>query len=136
MKRILTLMLRALALRCPNCGGGGVFSSWFRIKTQCETCGLAFERNEGEDYFLGGMMFNIVLAELVYIGAMVIWIMITWPTPPWTIIQYIGVPFMAVVPFLFYPMSKTVWLAFDLLFRPATADELRADQTRSVGARR
>jgi hypothetical protein len=25
---------------------------------------------------------------------------------------------------LFYPFSKTVFLAFDLLFRPATPDEL------------
>ncbi len=30
-----------------------------------------------------------------------------------------------VAPFVFFPFSKTLFLAFDLLFRPATTDELR-----------
>lgn len=124
MKRVLLLMLRALTLRCPNCGGGGLFASWFRMRSHCPACGLPLERNEGEDYFLGGMMFNIVLAEIVYIAGMVAWIIATWPAPPWDLIQYVGIPFMFAAPFLLYPVSKTVWLAFDLLFRPATPDEI------------
>jgi hypothetical protein len=28
------------------------------------------------------------------------------------------------VPLLFFPFSKTLFLAFDLIFRPATAEEL------------
>ena len=124
MTRVLLFTLRALALRCPNCGGGGLFASWFRMRPACPTCGLPLERNEGEDYFLGGMMFNIVLAEIVYIAGMVAWIVAAWPSPPWDIIQYVGIPFMFAAPFLLYPVSKTVWLAFDLLFRPATPDEI------------
>jgi hypothetical protein len=31
---------------------------------------------------------------------------------------------MLLAPLLFYPFSKTLFLAFDLLFRPATPDEL------------
>src|SRR5581483_11114840 len=124
MKRIATLFIRALALRCPHCGGGPLLDSWFRLKSHCPTCGLALERNEGEDYFLGGMMFNIVLAEVVYALAIVVWIIATWPTPPWTLIQYVGIPAMAAMPFLFYPLSKTIWLAFDLAFRPVEPGDL------------
>jgi uncharacterized protein (DUF983 family) len=97
------------------------------MKSRCPRCHLPLERNEGEDYFLGGMMFNIVLAELIYGVGMVIWLLATWPTPPWTLIEYVGIPFMIAAPFLCYPLSKTVWLAFDLIFRPATADELTPD---------
>ena len=31
---------------------------------------------------------------------------------------------MILAPVFFYPFSKTLFLAFDLLFRPATPDEL------------
>jgi hypothetical protein len=39
-------------------------------------------------------------------------------------VLYGGLALMLIVPFLFFPFSKTLFLAFDLLFRPATADEL------------
>jgi uncharacterized protein (DUF983 family) len=133
MKRILLLLLRGLARRCPNCGRSGIFASWFRLKERCPRCGLALERHEQEDYFLGGMMFNIVIAELIYGAGLVIWIVAAWPNPPWMWIEYVGVPFMFVAPLLFYPWSKTIWLAFDLMFRPATAEELKPPQsTRST----
>ncbi|HEX7940276.1 MAG TPA: DUF983 domain-containing protein [Gemmatimonadaceae bacterium] len=131
MKRALLLLLRGLTLRCPNCGGGGLFASWFRLKPVCPTCGLPLDREEGEDYFLGGMMFNIVLSELVYGASLVAWIMATWPNPPWDLLEYVGVPFMLVTPILFYPLSKTVWLAFDVMFRPVRPEELRSPGRRA-----
>ena len=33
------------------------------------------------------------------------------------------VAMMVVMPLVFYPFSKTIFLAFDLFFRPATASE-------------
>jgi uncharacterized protein (DUF983 family) len=94
------------------------------MKSHCPSCGLALQRNESEDYFLGGMMFNIVLSEFVWAAGMLIWLLATWPDVPWRLLERVGIPAMAVMPFLFYPVSKTVWLAFDLMFRPATAEEL------------
>lgn len=118
------MFARALALRCPNCGGGGVLASWFHLKTRCPRCGLAFERNESPDYFLGGMMFNIALAESAYAAIMVLWVVLSWPAVPWDLLEYIGVPFMIAAPFIFYPISKLVFLAFDIAFRPLRPDEL------------
>lgn len=127
MMRLARSFLRALVLRCPHCGGAGLLRSWFRMRERCPGCGLRVERGETEDYFLGGMMFNIVLSELVFAGGMVGWLLLTWPTPPWTLIELVGIPFMAVAPVLFYPISRTVWLAFDLAFRPVRPDELAPD---------
>lgn len=125
MTRIVRLFARAMALRCPNCGGSHLFRSWSHLHERCARCGLPLERQEGGDYFLGGMMLNIIVAELVFVGGLLLWGALTWPTPPWDLFQYIGVPFMVIAPLLFYRHSKVLWLAFDLCFRPARPEELR-----------
>jgi hypothetical protein len=69
-------------------------------------------------------MFNLVASELMFalvFLAVLIW---TWPTPPWALLQYGGIGLMVLAPLLFFPFSKTLFLAFDLLFRPATREEL------------
>lgn len=70
-------------------------------------------------------MFNIVAAELVFAVMFVGIVIATWPSPPWTVLQVGGIILMLIAPFVFFPFSKTLFLAFDLLFRPATTDELR-----------
>jgi hypothetical protein len=39
---------------------------------------------------------------------------------------------MLVVPFLFFPFSKTLFLAFDLLFRPAGPDDLTSERAQET----
>jgi uncharacterized protein (DUF983 family) len=124
--RVLALVARGLTLRCPGCGAGSLSVSWFRMRKRCPRCELPLERREKEDkdYFLGAMMFNLVASELIYAGGMLIWLLATWPDVPWDVLQYGGVLFMVAAPFLFYPLSKTLWLAMDLTFRPFRHEEL------------
>lgn len=122
--RIARLFWRAARLRCPNCGGGPLFSSWLRMRSICPACGLALERGE-DGYQVGSYMFNIIAAELVFAAVFLGLVVATWPTPPWTALQIGGVGLMIAAPFVFFPFSKTLFLAFDLLFRPARRDELR-----------
>jgi hypothetical protein len=63
-------------------------------------------------------MFNIVAAELVWAMLISAVTLATWPNPPWNLLLYGGGLLMLVLPLLFYPFSKTIFLAFDLLFRP------------------
>jgi uncharacterized protein (DUF983 family) len=121
----LRLFGRALRLRCPNCGQGKVFSSWFRMRTRCPVCGLKLERGE-EGYQVGSYMFNLVASELVFAAVFVGIVLLTWPSPPWTELEYGGIVLMIIAPFVLFPFSKTLFLAFDLAFRPATRDELAA----------
>ena len=109
---------RALQLRCPNCGKGKPFVSWFRMRSQCEVCGLAFERGE-DGYQVGSYMFNIVASELVFAAVFLAIVLLIWPSPPWTLLQLGGIALMVVVPFVLFPFTKTLFLAFDLFFRPA-----------------
>jgi hypothetical protein len=78
---------------------------------------------------LFGRALRLRCPELVFAAVFVGVILLTWPTPPWKILQYGGIALMVIAPFAFFPFSKTLFLAFDLLFRPAARDEL-ADPAR------
>ena len=109
---------RALRLRCPRCGGPGVFASWFAMKERCPRCGIPLARGEAQDYWLGGMMFNIVLSELLAVLIAAVVIVLTWPRVPWTGVWIGAIALMIAAPFALFPWSRTLWLAFDLMFRP------------------
>lgn len=68
---------------------------------------------------VGAYMFNIIAAELLFACLFVGVLVVTWPTPPWRLITWGSAVLMLVMPLLFYPFSKTLFLAFDLAFRPA-----------------
>jgi uncharacterized protein (DUF983 family) len=117
-RRAALLFARALTLRCPHCGARPVLASWLRLRERCPACGLRLERGE-HDYFLGGMMFNLVLAEFIFAGVFVAVLVATWPRVPWDAIQVAAPLGMLAAPFVLFPFSKLVWLAFDLMLRPA-----------------
>jgi uncharacterized protein (DUF983 family) len=116
--RIGTLFWRALRRRCPNCGAGGIFRRWLHMVPACPSCGLALERRE-EGYIVGAYMFNIIAAELLFAAIFIATLLLLWPDPPWRFLTWGGAALMILMPVLFYPVSKTLFLAFDLIFRPA-----------------
>ena len=121
-KRAVLLLARAVRLRCPNCGGRPIVASWLRLQPRCPKCGLRLERGE-EGYQVGAYMFNMIAAELIFAAIFLAILAYTWPNPPWTPLLYGGIALMVVLPALFYPFSKTLFLAFDLVFRPPTATD-------------
>jgi uncharacterized protein (DUF983 family) len=130
----MALFWRALRLRCPNCGQGKLFTSWLRMRERCPACGLELERGEA-GYQVGAYMFNIVAAELIFAAMFVGVVVLTWPTPPWKVLEYGGIALMVIAPFAFFPFSRTLFLAFDLVFRPAAHDELAAPPNDPARAR-
>lgn len=108
---------RALRRRCPSCGNGRIFQGWFRMRERCPGCDLHLERNES-GYLVGSFMFNIAAAEIIGLGVVLAVAALTWPTPPWDLLTYGGAGLMAVLPILFYPFAKTLFLAIDLIVRP------------------
>lgn len=69
-------------------------------------------------------MFNIMASVLLWVGVFAV-VVHTWPRPPWNALLYASGAMMLVMPFLCYPFAKTVFLAFDLLFRPPGDTEVR-----------
>ncbi len=111
-----TLLARALRRRCPSCGGGPLFSYWTKMVSECPSCHLTLQQRES-GYTLGGLWLNLLFAELVTATIFVGVIILTWPNPPWQRLQY-GLPVLALcTPIFFFPFSKTLFLALDLVFR-------------------
>jgi uncharacterized protein (DUF983 family) len=123
LARAAKLLSRGLRLRCPNCGEGRLREGWLKLKFKCPVCGLRADRGE-EDFFLGGMMWNIVFSEgaLLFTGLLIG--VLTWPDVPWTTMQWSGVALMVIVPFVFYPFSLGFWLANDIWIRPIQEEEM------------
>lgn len=115
---------RALLLRCPNCGGRKVLKSWFRLQLHCAKCGIRLDRGEADDSFLGGMFFNIVLAELLFAIVLLVVVIVMWPNVPWAGVEYTLIVAMIGAPILLYPMSRLMWLALDVLLRPPDDAEM------------
>ena len=86
----LTLLSRALRLRCPHCGGGPIFVSWARLLPNCPVCGLGLERGE-QGYWLGAYFFNLMAMETLFSIWVVGLLWWTWPTPPWTLFQVVTI---------------------------------------------
>lgn len=126
--RFLRLYGRALRLRCPHCGEGRIKGSWMKMKRVCPACGLRTERGE-EDFFLGAMMFNMVLAEFLVVLTAVALVIILWGSVPWDVLLWLSLGLAVVAPFLFYPFGHSIWLASDILIRPVTEEEMEWHRT-------
>jgi uncharacterized protein (DUF983 family) len=124
VRDVLRDFWRAVLLRCPNCGGGHVLKSWFKLNARCPRCGIRLERGESDDYFLGGMFFNIVLAEVVFALVLLVVLLVMWPNIPWAGVQDSLIAAMIAAPILLYPVSRLMWLALDILLRPPDAAEM------------
>lgn len=124
LRDLLRLLWRAVRLRCPHCGGKPVVRSWFHLHERCPACGLRLERGEQEDYFLGGILLNLLLAELLFAILFTVLVIVLWPNVPWDGLEYGIAVAMVVAPIACYPISRLLWLALDLAFRPVTPEEM------------
>jgi uncharacterized protein (DUF983 family) len=122
--RFRTLFWRAIRRRCPNCGGKGVFSNWFSLKDQCPTCGAVFVREEG--YFLGAYAINLIVAEFIGLG----FVLVILFNLDLSLLEQevIAVSAAVLLPVLFFPFARTLWMALDLYIDPETSERrLRGD---------
>ena len=83
---------RGLRFRCPNCGEGHVFSSFFKMRDECAVCGLSFYPESG--YYAGTMYLDYTLSAGIFL-------MIFVPTL-----------FMRELTQLSYMTKNLLWVAF------------------------
>jgi uncharacterized protein (DUF983 family) len=123
VKRALLRFVRSLLLRCPNCGGGALFVSWFKLAPRCPHCGLWLERDEGN--WLGGMAINLIVAESIpAVAVLWYWLRTLGQAQSWLLLEAGWVVGAIALPLLFFPHSRTLWLALDLTFRPVERHEV------------
>jgi uncharacterized protein (DUF983 family) len=123
---VATALFRAALRRCPNCGSGNNFRSFLRQRDCCPSCGLRLDRGE-RDFFIGAYTLNLIAAELLVVAGGLAVLLATWPEVPWTALTYGLAGFIVLMPILLYPWSRQLWLAIDLVFRPAETADFNTD---------
>jgi uncharacterized protein (DUF983 family) len=122
-EKIGILCGRGLLLHCPACGQPGLFDGVFALKRTCPGCGLLLKR-EGDGYELGSMAVNLIVAEIVWAVTFASILLWTWPSPPWTLLQWGSPVLMVALPLVFLRHARILSLALDLLLRPPERRDL------------
>jgi uncharacterized protein (DUF983 family) len=109
-----TMFARGFTKRCARCGSGKLFRHYLTMVPDCPRCGLHFEREQG--YWAGALAINIICVGGLFAVSFLIAMILTVPDVPVPLMLAIFVPMMAVGPIVWYPFSKTIWVAVDRAF--------------------
>lgn len=118
------MLRRGVRRRCPRCGGGQLFRTWWSIRDRCPRCGLLFAREPG--YFTGVYLvnFGLVLAVL-FVEVMGFAVLLAnRPDAPVLPPLLLGLVIAVAMPVIFYPFARTTWSALDLAMTPMELDEI------------
>jgi uncharacterized protein (DUF983 family) len=122
LSRNVTVLIRGLLLRCPNCGKGKLFRRFFTMYDRCPVCGWRYEREEG--YWTGAIAINLVVTELlIALVAVPLAIVLAMNNEPITLLVAIGLPLPFVLPFLFFRHAKSLWMSIDFMVHPIDVEE-------------
>ena len=119
------VLVRGITRRCPVCGQGRLFRGWFRMVERCPRCDLRFERIEG--HWLGSLGINVMVSFVALFVTLGVGFVVTYPEPPVAPLIVIGLGVALMLPVVFFPFSRTLWTAIDILMRPLTPDEVRPE---------
>jgi len=116
------MLLRALALRCPRCGGRAWIVRWFRRLERCRTCGYRVQRQPG--FSVGAITMNIIVTFFLLSVFLAVGIVAYYPDLPVVPMTAIGLAVALVAPIVLFPLSQTTWAALDLAMHPLEPAEL------------
>lgn len=127
------MFLRGCIKHCAVCSKGRLFRHWFSMLPRCPRCDLEFERMEGH------MTGEVGINTIVSFGTLMIVIFVLtfafWPEPPIPTLIAASAGAALVGPFVYYPFSKTIWLAVDVMMRPVEPGEVRDEYLPAPTAR-
>jgi uncharacterized protein (DUF983 family) len=100
--------------RCARCGAGHLFRNYLTMVPDCPNCGLHFERESG--YWAGALAVNMMATGGLFAIVFVALLVATVPNIPVLPIIIVLLPIALFGPVVYYPFSKTVWVAIDRAF--------------------
>ena len=110
------LLWRGLRRRCPLCGGGHMFETFFRVRDRCPRCNFAIQREEG--HWLGAVGINTIVTFGLLFVTMLVSFLLTIDERRAAPIFISSFLVAGVTPLLFFGPSQTLWSAIDLAMRP------------------
>lgn len=104
-----TIIKRSLWLRCPRCGAGRLFRSYFHMHADCPRCRLHYERAPG--YFLGAMYLNYGLTALLMTAGYLALVFGAGLSNRQVAAPLLG--FVVLFPVAFFRHARSLWLGMD-----------------------
>lgn len=124
------MFARGFTRRCARCGSGKLFRNYLSMVPDCPRCGLHFEREQG--YWAGALAINIISVGGLFAVSFLIAMILTVPDVPVPLMLAIFVPMMALGPIVWYPFSKTIWVAVDRAFLQQLDGGIAADDEHRI----
>jgi uncharacterized protein (DUF983 family) len=123
---VSTMFTRAAMKHCPRCGAGHLFTGWWKMKERCPKCDLHFEGRPEEGHFLGAITINTGLtAGILLLG---IWLYVIvlavgdGSGPPVWFVVATSAALAVILPAIFYPFTKTIWVACEIMMNRLDPD--------------
>lgn len=112
------IVARGLTNRCPNCGDHALFApgKLFELNKTCPHCGLRFDRDNDEGFFLGSMSLNYGVTLICFLlpVALLAYFRVIGPKTA-VVLAAIGA---LIVPALLYRSSRSWFLMNYYVFLP------------------
>lgn len=115
------LLWRGFWRRCPQCGSGGCFETWFRLRERCPRCNFPLQREEG--FWIGGIGMNTVVTLGLVGASLLVSFVATWEDRRGVAVFVPAFAVAAIVPLAFFGSSLTLWSAIHLAMIPVQPDD-------------
>ncbi|MET0903549.1 MAG: DUF983 domain-containing protein [Acidimicrobiales bacterium] len=113
---IRRLVARGVLRRCPLCGGGDVFETFFRVKERCPRCNFPIQREEG--HWLGAIGINMIVTFTLLFFTMLVSFLLTIEERRAARVLIPCLLVACLTPVVFFGSSHTLWSSIDLAMRP------------------
>ena len=108
-----TLLIRGLTGRCAVCGTFRLSARWLSISPRCARCDFPIERKEG--HFVGAVGMNTIVTFGAILVCLGVGTALTAPDIPALKLSVLTAGIVVLVSVVFFPISKTLWSAIDLI---------------------
>lgn len=116
------MLARGFTGRCAVCGSSRLTKKWLIVKFRCDRCDFSIERKEG--HFVGAVGMNTIVTFGTLLIVMLIGVALTAPDIPTVKLSIITTAIALSVSVFFFPISKTLWSAIDVIMVPIEAGEV------------
>jgi uncharacterized protein (DUF983 family) len=118
---VTRMVLRGLTRRCPLCGKGRVFETFFQKKERCPRCNFPLVREEG--HWIGALGINTIVTFTLMALTLLVTVAVMWNHRRGLLIVGPTIAVGGLTPLLFFGTSQTLWSAIDLAMRPLEPDD-------------
>ena len=116
------MFLRGLTGRCCVCGTSRLKKTWIHVVDRCRECDFPIERKEG--HFIGAVGMNTIVTFAFVLISLILLFLFGGTEPPVVpaiLVLSAGVLLLSIG---FFPISKTLWSAIDLMMIPIEPGEV------------